>query len=189
MTDLNALPCEVICRNSKGQELKTELRLCTLKDLLQILKLQELVLNRMPDKDQFVWTTDVEIEESLAEDYCVGAFHADRLVLFALMIKNRVSIRNLGYALGYDEEKLKKTVTYDTTFVDPDYRGYGLQYLAIGIMDSLAVKIQAAEALATISPENSYSLHNAKIKGFTVAAKKEMYGGYERFILRKVMDD
>ena len=38
---------------------------------------------------------------------------------------------------------------------------------------------------ATVSPENQYSLNNALACGFTIAARREMYGGYDRYLLEK----
>ena len=39
----------------------------------------------------------------------------------------------------------------------------------------------------TVSPENLYSLNNALASGFTIAARREMYGGYDRYLLKKMV--
>ena len=38
---------------------------------------------------------------------------------------------------------------------------------------------------ATVSPDNSYSLHNAQASGFVIRCRREMYGGYDRYLLEK----
>ena len=38
---------------------------------------------------------------------------------------------------------------------------------------------------ATVSPDNSYSLHNAQAGGFVIRCRREMYGGYDRYLLEK----
>ena len=38
---------------------------------------------------------------------------------------------------------------------------------------------------ATVSPDNSYSLRNAQAGGFVIRCRREMYGGYDRYLLEK----
>lgn len=38
---------------------------------------------------------------------------------------------------------------------------------------------------ATVSPENQYSLNNALASGFEIVCRREMYGGYDRYLLAK----
>ena len=44
---------------------------------------------------------------------------------------------------------------------------------------------QIAHLGATVSPDNSYSLHNAQASGFVIRCSREMYGGYDRYLLEK----
>ena len=37
----------------------------------------------------------------------------------------------------------------------------------------------------TVSPENQYSLNNALASGFEIVCRREMYGGYDRYLLAK----
>ena len=200
----------IVCHNRAGEEKKFCLRQCLTDDLAQILALQKKVTEALPDRNLFAWTTEEEIAESLALDYCLGVFDpaasdrntgcenpsgseaaqpceglSNRLVMFSLMITGRITPRNLGSYLDYTEEKLLTTVTYDSTFVDPDYRGYGLQNLAISQQEEQALSLGAAEALATVSPKNEHSLRNLRINGFEEAGRRRMYGGVLRLIMRK----
>ena len=72
----------------------------------------------------------------------------------------------------------------DSAVVHPDWRGNGLQRklleAALPLLRPGIVGIGA-----TVSPENQYSLNNALACGFTIAARREMYGGYDRYLLEK----
>jgi hypothetical protein len=171
--------------HKRKPEIKLRLRLCRPGDLEDILALQERVYDAIEDKDTFVLTTREELVESLEQDTCIGAFDGELLVAFTLMVTNPDSARNLAKHLDYSADKSAKCVTYDTTFVHPDYTGYGLQRVFIRLKDLIALNMGAAEALATVSPDNPRSLNNLQAGGFEVAARKEMYSGVERLILRK----
>ena len=72
----------------------------------------------------------------------------------------------------------------DSAIVHPDYRGNGLQRklleAALGLLRPGIVGIGA-----TVSPENQYSLNNALASGFEIVCRREMYGGYDRYLLAK----
>jgi hypothetical protein len=44
----------------------------------------------------------------------------------------------------------------------------------------------ATEALTTISPDNPYSYRNFLILNFEIVDTRKLYGGKDRYILRKV---
>lgn len=159
-----------------------EIRLCGRENLGGILDLQQKVYGNVSDKDTFVQTTKEELAESLDEDFCVGAFSGDVLAAFTLMIINRASRRNLAYLFDDTEQSAQTSVTYDTTFVDPAYVGCGLQRYFITLKDKLAVRLGAVRAYATVSPDNAFSLSNMTANGFETLGKKQMYGGYWRYI-------
>lgn len=171
------------------KELTTNLpviiRLCEQAELKEILALQEAVYKSVVVKETFVNTTEEELRESLEIDACIGVYHHNRLFAFTLMISNRHTSRNLGCALGYRHEELLKCVTYDTTFVLQEYKGYGLQRLFLSLKEEVAKELGACEALATVSPDNMISFSNLKASGFVIADEKKMYGVLNRYIMRK----
>jgi hypothetical protein len=178
------VPAELILRNRNGTERAFTLTRCGPGHLAMIEALQEHVLRTMP-RGLFVPATRDELIESLETDYCLGAFSEGKLAMFSLMITNRPTERNLGHALGRTGVRLKESVTYDSTFVLPEYRGYGLQRLAHPFKDAEALRLGAKEALATVSPDNSHSLRNMLSSGFSIRARRELYGGQDRYILGK----
>ena len=70
-------------------------------------------------------------------------------------------------------------------FVAPGVRGFGLQRLAAWFKDREARSIGAAEAIATVSPMNPASYRNIRASGFRVDARREMYGGLDRLVMKK----
>jgi len=179
------LPCSVPCRSRSGEERPFTFRCCTEADLPDILALQEEVIAALPDPSLFVRTTAEEITESLTLDFCIGAFYGETLAGFSLMVIGRITPRNLGNLLGYDEARLCRTVTCDTTFVSPRCRGWGLQRQFFTLREAAARSMGATEALTTISPDNDASLANAHKSGFKAVAKRTMYSGVERLLLKK----
>lgn len=154
-------------------------------ELEDIVRLQEIVYEAVANKDTFVLSTEEELAESLSTDVCFGAYQNGVLIGFTLMVTNPNSPRNLGFYLNYSLEQRLRCVTYETTFVHPDYKGRGLQRLFISIKDRKAGEMEAHEALATVSPNNAASLKNLKAGGFEIAGQRKMYGNLDRYIMRK----
>ncbi|SHI22554.1 L-amino acid N-acyltransferase YncA [Sporobacter termitidis DSM 10068] len=174
-----------IIEKDKKVQLPIKFRLCAKDDLEEIMALQSEVYENITAKEIFVFSTEDELSESLETDVCIGAYLFGKLIAFTLMVVNPNSLRNLGLYLDYSREQCLKCVTYDTTFIAPEYRGYGLQRLFITMKDAIARELGAREALATVSPDNAASINNLKASGFELAGEKKMYGGLKRYILRK----
>ncbi len=119
----------------KRNRVPFEFRRCTAEDLAAIFALQERVVHALPTPELFARTTEAELAESLELDFCLGAYASGTLAMVSIMVSNRISPRNLGVYLGYEEARLLQTVTYDTAFVDPAFRGYGLQRRSIHLKD------------------------------------------------------
>jgi hypothetical protein len=184
LTLLNSNAQFVIEQKNKPA-LKLVIRLCNLDDFDRIIALQKQVYESLPDKQTFVMTTGEELLESLQYDICLGAFHFGELIAFSLMVINPYSSRNLGLYLDYEPQQCAKCVTYDTTFVSPTYQGFGLQRIFIKLKDKITNKVGMSEVLATVSPDNAYSLHNLVMSGFVIVDRKKMYGDFDRYIIKK----
>ena len=182
------VPCMITRKNANGTEIPFEFRRCTAEHLSAIAALQERIVRVLPTPELFARTTEAELAESLELDFCLGAYAGGTLAMVSIMVSNRISPRNLGVYLGYEEARLLQTVTYDTTFVDPAFRGYGLQRLSFRFKDAEAAALGAREALATVAPDNDASLHNLLADGFAEVDRQSLYGGLDRMILRKTLE-
>ena len=196
-------------KNRAGGGLELLFRRCTVDDLDSVMALQSRVVSKIasdmradgadPDLDEkthfhgqdmrsatlFISDPREEIEESLERDFCVAAFDRDLMVGFSLLISDGIGEKNLGNVLGYSEEQLKTCVNFETTFVDPAYRGFGLQRMFMDIRTEEALRIGATEALTSVSPDNAKSLANITRSGFVPVKEVVIYYGLKRMIFRK----
>jgi ribosomal protein S18 acetylase RimI-like enzyme len=195
--------------NRSGKELELLLRRCTADDLDQVVALQDRVVQKIasdmraekadPAVDDlkhfhgqdmrsaalFISDPREELEFSLKNDFCYAVFDGDLMVGFSLMISGGIGEKNLGNVLGYDEERLSKCVNFETTFVDPAYRGYGIQRMFTEVRTCEALSIGATEALTSVSPDNAKSMANLEANGFVPVKEVVIYFGLTRLIMRK----
>lgn len=186
-TVMQNLPCEMTMKRKSGEEKTFLLRRCVPEDVDAIVALQAEVYDHIPDKKIFQNTEADEFAESIELDQCFCFMDGDVMAAFTLMVSGRPGYRNYGEYLKYTPEQLAKTVSMDTSFVLPAYRGFGLQKYFFELREQAAIDLLGAtEALTTIAPDNEYSLNNAYKTGYEEVARMTIYGGLERCILRKV---
>lgn len=160
------------------------IRPCTLEDLDEIVRLQEVVYENMPDQTMLSITEKDEIEESLRLDKCYCAEVDGEMIAYSMLVAPRISYRNTGTYLGYDDDRLMKTATMDLSLVKPGHRGHHMQRRMIDIRLKDAKELGAEEVLSTVEPNNSHSLNNLVGSGFEIITTKVIYDGLKRNILR-----
>ena len=176
---MRTLPYETVLTRKDATSQVFRIRRCGPADLAAILALQEKVYAGVEDKDTFALTS----REQFAEEE-----HAPQMVGLTAMTVNRVCGYHAGKELGYGEERFLTSVCMEVTFIDASCRGYGIQQIFFGLREEAARELGARESLTTISPDNEYSLANALRAGYTVVTQTSMYGGLNRYILRKVFE-
>ena len=160
-----------------GRELENPrpiaLRQCTsAAEAAAVYALQNEVRAAMPDPELFVPDTREHIGNYLKYDLCVGAWDGSRLAAYLI----------LRYC-GRTEENYANA---DSAVVHPDYRGNGLQRKML--QAALPLLRPGIVGLgATVSPANAYSLNNALASGFVIVCRRAMYGGHDRYLLRKIL--
>lgn len=92
---------------------------------------------------------------------------------------------NLGFDVGFSEQKLPKVAIMDTAAVRSGYRGMKFQYKLMQMAEEDLRKMGYQYLMCTVHPENTYSLNNVKNQGYELLAQKEKYGGVLRCILCK----
>ena len=178
-------PYEIELTRRNGDKRLVVFRKSRVEDLPEIMALQDETHQNIPDKKLFNKTTEEELRDSIENDLCCSVFHDGTMVGFTLLVRPRISYRNFGKYLEYDDEKLLKCVSLDTSFIMQEYRGFGLQDVFFKLRIEEGIALGAEEALSTISPDNEVSLKNAYANGFEVASKLEIYDGLERYILKR----
>ena len=164
--------------------LPVAVRRCGPADAAAFYALQNEVRAAMPHPEQFVPDTLENITGYLRTGICIGAWQQRRLGAYLILRLCGQSDENYAAFLGVPQSQWQHWANADSAVVHPDWRGNGLQRklleAALPLLRPGIVGIGA-----TVSPENQYSLNNALACGFTIAARREMYGGYDRYLLEK----
>ena len=167
-----------------AEPLAVQLRRCTPDEAPAVFALQNEVRAAMPHPEQFVPDTLENITAYLQKDLCIGAWKGSRLGGYLIVRFCGQSEQNYAAFLGIPRGEWGHWANADSAIVHADFRGNGLQRK----MMEAALPLFPAEIThigATVSPENSYSLNNALAGGFVIVSRREMYGGYDRYLLEK----
>lgn len=96
---------------------------------------------------------------------------------------------NLGRYLNLTQEEKQTVAHLEIAVVSPKYQGNQLQYRlfceAERILDEEWMKEEISYLMATVHPDNGYSLKNIEKLGMKVIAEDTMYGGKRRFVMWK----
>lgn len=182
------MPYDVELLNGRGEPHTFHIREADMNDFDTFLKLQDIIMDALPDKDIYAPFTDEETRDQLENDCCWLAFAENGDVAgVSVLVPNTKEDQstNYGHHFNYDEEHLKRTASFDMTMVVPEYRGYGLQRLFNKIRIAKAIELGATEGITSISPLNPYSYNNFLILNFEIVDRRELYGGKDRYLLRK----
>ena len=97
-----------------------------------------------------------------------------------------IDAHNLGTYLSMSDAQLAKVAHMDSVVILPKYRGNGLQHKLVETAERIIKKeTDYRILLATVHPENVYSLRNATDRGFRAAKEVTAYGTYQRYVMIK----
>lgn len=92
---------------------------------------------------------------------------------------------NLGRDLELPESDLPLVAHMESIAVLPRYRGNRLQARLLAAAEEALSDAPYRYYMATVHPENRYSVRNFTDLGYEIAATVKKYGGLDRHILRK----
>lgn len=100
-----------------------------------------------------------------------------------------LSKENLGYLLNYSEEELVRTVHMDMAVVHPSWQGNRLQSRMLCKAEEVLADspVLRNRLLATVHPDNRYSLDNMLNNGYEIVKSAVLYGGLPRYVLQKIL--
>lgn len=176
-----------------GQSVKLSLRRLLPRHFNQVWELQTQIVEDLADKAVFAISTRDEILESMLIDFCYGLFNEDQLVATCICVLNRKTLktgdheRNLC-VLTNDKKNYAGYVTFDSIQVHPDYRGYGIQRFFLQKAELAAQKVGASYLLATVSPDNRYSLDRFRDAGYEIFGQGAipMYDAQRYLMIRQL---
>lgn len=162
------------------------LRRCPPEEAPAVYALQNEVRAAMPHPEQFVPDTLENITGYLRTGLCMGVWQGERLGAYLTLRYCGRAPENYAAFLGVPEAEWPHWANADSAVVHPDWRGNGLQRAMLeAVLPLLPETI--THLGATVSPENQYSLHNALASGFVIRCRREMYGGFDRYLLEKAL--
>lgn len=173
-----------ICGKVVEPPVPMQLRRCTAGDAPAVYALQNEVRAAMPDPSQFVPDTLENITAYLRRDLCIGTWQGERLGGYLIVRFCGQSVHNYAAFMDIPQNEWCHWANADSAIVHADFRGNGLQRLMLEAALPLFPD-NITHIGATVSPENQYSLHNALASGFAIVSRREMYGGYDRYLLAK----
>ena len=177
---------ELILQKVCGQPaaLPVTLRRCTLDEAPAVFELQNTVHAAMPHPEWFVTDTLENITAYIAHSLCIGVWCGSRLGAYLTLHYCGDEPENYAAFLGVPPEQWQHWGNVDSAVVHPDWRGNGLQRRMLAAALPL-LPSRITHLGATVCPANPYSLRNALASGFAIRARREMYGGYDRYLLAK----
>lgn len=159
----------------------------TLSDLPQMLHLQDLVYNQLNDKTWYACSSEEEFKAILDVRGCgVGYFTPENnLIAFGVYLRPQLESDNYGYDIELPINQLLKVGQIEATIVHPDFRGHRLQSLICSHLEDIALGLSTPLIMATVCPDNTFSLNTFLKLGYTIQKEKLKYGGLRRYILLK----
>lgn len=148
-----------VCGKSARQAVT--LRRCTPAEAPAVFALQNEVRAAMPHPEQFVPDTLENITCYLRTGICIGAWQQGRLGAYLILRLCGQSDENYAAFLGVPQAQWQHWANADSAVVHPDWRGNGLQRAMLEAALPL-LPPNITHLGATVSPDNSYSLHNAQ---------------------------
>lgn len=92
---------------------------------------------------------------------------------------------NLGEYLGLEEKEMAKVAHLETAVVSEKFRGIQLQYRLFQKAEEMLYGSEYRYLMATVHPDNVYSLRNMEKLGCKKAAEVLKYGGKPRLVMWK----
>lgn len=174
-------------KNKTGNIVNARYKNLDLKNIDEIIELQENILNGLEDKQLYAPTEREEFIKYLKSGGKIIGYvdEEDNLIAMAVYIKKGYEKGNYGYDLGLEGDQLLKVAQVESTVVRSDYRGNGLQKILCQKIEDIAKDDKIKILTSTASPYNKYSVNTFKNLGYEIKKDKIKYGGLRRYVLAK----
>lgn len=155
----------------------------SIDDLNKILNFQKNIIDRMPNKEFFTPLTEHEFVYPIENNGLVYLLYYDNTLigLFVLTINPEDDILD-----EYQLDSPLDVAIFDSVMIAEKYRGSSLQLQGMKLINEEAHKLGVKKIVATIHPDNRYSLDNFIKDEYKIINKMEIHGG-PRYIVEKVV--
>lgn len=162
------------------------IRFAAADDLDKILRIMEAACRSVPDPAWFVASDRAFLQAHLSEKGFILLAEGPEGPSGFLVVKYPGDEpEHLGRDAGLSEVELPRCAYMDTVAVLPEARGNRLQVRLLAAAEQDLSASPYCHWLATVHPQNRYSLQNFMTCGYRVAATRKKYGGLDRHILYK----
>lgn len=152
------------------------------EDVKPALAFQSFCYEKIMDKETYVPETEEELILGATNGLLLGAFFDDELVGTWNLIPYGENEESYGFDLGFDFDKRKRLINFESAIVKDEAQGIGIDKKAVSICVE-KLKNRFDYFACTVSPKNLPSLKAMIKNGFFVYKFKLKYGGKERFVL------
>lgn len=160
----------------------------TLEDLNELSLLMNQAHKTMEHPEWFAADDDVYLKKHLEKHgFIVTARTKDKTLAGFFVIKYpAVSENYLGQILNFSDTQMQQTVYMDSAVVSPKFQGNHLQSRMLQNAEAqLKHQFQHCLCLATVHPDNRFSLNNMLKNGYEIQLTATLYGGQPRYVLLK----
>lgn len=154
------------------------LRMLTEADVSQMLELQALVMEALPDKRWYFPSDEEEFIGVVNAGEGVGYFDGDALMAFAELTPgpNR-GTHSYAAILG---DATADSFDFHDVMVHPAMRGRGIHTRFLALFEQIAREAGARAIYATVDPDNAPSWHNFEKAGYELVTQRPAYDGRMR---------
>lgn len=152
----------------------------------EVLQLRRDIWNQMPEQSWFSAVDREEYEHTLQHGFGLLCMVGDQIAAVCMCLLEETDYSHDIYEATED---IEKCADYSDTFVHPDYQGNGLQHILEQKMEELCKKAGKTILLGTVHPDNQYSYRNFIRSGYRKVARLKKYGGLDRFMMEKRLEE
>lgn len=178
----------IILKKKDGSSVNATIKFLNINYIEKMLELDEKIYKGLENKDFYVCSTKDDFLNSFEKiGKVVGCVipETDELIAMGVYSAYGYDNHNYGYDFNINGEELLKIGQIESTVVDPEYRGNGLQMMICGILEDIAKENGNTMISATAAPDNKYSVNTFIKLGYEIMADKIKYGGLRRYVLMK----
>lgn len=159
-----------------------KIKTATPAELNILMKFQSDIINKMEHKEFFTPLTEEEFLEPIngIGNVYMLFYHKEMIGLFVLNASPSKEIIS-----EYNLENPTNIGIFDSIMIKEKYRGYGLQRQCISYLDKKAKKYNLKEIIATVHPDNKYSLNNFLKMKYQITNKLKIHNGTRYLIAKK----
>ena len=164
-----------------------EIFYATKEDVLELKKVMDEAVAVLLQKDWYVADDSSFLGRHIKEEgYTLKYVIDNKIVAFLIVRYPMFCDDNLGYYLpNVTDEMLTEVVHIESIAVLPNFRGHKLQKRLLEMAEQIEKEKHTKYLMATVHPDNIYSMRNFNDQGFVCLLETKKYGGLRRNILLK----